>query len=107
MPVLISNPYDFADFVEQLNNSDILDIALHNRPNTEYTVETIPATSFYLYHLNEFPIGCTLTHIPDFIRHNRAINILQKDTNSKPYTDNFCFFLKMFSYTLWFTSNRS
>jgi hypothetical protein len=31
-PVLISNPYDFADFVEQLNNSDILDYALCNSP---------------------------------------------------------------------------
>ena len=56
-PLLINNRTDFDRFLETLRNTSILDTALHNRPNTEYTVETVPATSFYLYHLNAFPIG--------------------------------------------------
>lgn len=34
----------------------LLDYALHARPNTKWVVETIPYTSFCLYHLNEFPL---------------------------------------------------
>jgi hypothetical protein len=57
VPKLINNRQDFNSFIDDLTNSDILEFAQHNRPNTKYTVETIPATSFYIYHLNEFPIG--------------------------------------------------
>ncbi|XP_059173677.1 uncharacterized protein LOC131954161 [Physella acuta] len=57
LPKLINNRVDFKDFLEHLNTSDILNYAQHNRPNTKYAVEIIPATTFYLYHLNEFPIG--------------------------------------------------
>ena len=56
-PLLINNRTDFDRFLETLRNTSLLDTALHNRPNTEYTVEAIPATSFYIYHLNSFSIG--------------------------------------------------
>ena len=56
-PLLVNNRDDFETFLATLRETNILDTALHNIPNTEYTVETVPATSFYLYHLNAFPIG--------------------------------------------------
>ena len=56
-PRLINNIHDFHSFIEHLNETDILDIGLQNRPNTNYHVEAIPATSFYIYHLNDYPVG--------------------------------------------------
>ena len=56
-PLLINNRTDFDRFLETFRDTGLLDTALHNRPNTEYTIETVPATSFYIYHLNSFSIG--------------------------------------------------
>jgi uncharacterized C2H2 Zn-finger protein len=56
LPKLIHNRQDFKDFLHHLNNADILNYAQHTRPNTKYAVEVIPATTFFLYHLNEYPI---------------------------------------------------
>jgi hypothetical protein len=57
VPTLINNRKDFDAFLSHLHESDILNIAHNNRPNTKYVVESIPATSFYIYHIQEYPIG--------------------------------------------------
>jgi uncharacterized C2H2 Zn-finger protein len=56
LPKLIHNRQDFKEFLDHLNNADILNYAQHTRPNTKYMVEVIPATTFFLYHLNEYPL---------------------------------------------------
>lgn len=50
-PVLIACKDDLYAFLSLLSESDILDTACQSRPNTKYSVELVPATSFYLYHL--------------------------------------------------------
>jgi transposase-like protein len=57
VPKLINNRKDFDAFLSHLHESDILNFTQHNRPNTKYVVEAIPATSFYFYHIHYFPIG--------------------------------------------------
>ena len=92
-PVLINNKHDFQTFLSQLQNQDHLENAQSLRPNSKYSVEAIASTSFYVSHLCDFPIGCCLSDLPDFLSNNKAIYTLQKDyAHSFSYTDNLCFF---------------
>ncbi|BFZ13860.1 hypothetical protein BsWGS_16899 [Bradybaena similaris] len=93
-PVLISNRADFDAFLTDIADVDAFSYALHSRPDTKWLVEGLPATSFYIFHLNDFPIGClTDEEIPPSIRNNQNIYILQRDANNpKDYDDNKCVF---------------
>ena len=49
--------------------------------------------TFYVYKLPDHIIGAPTTSLPDFIKENRAIVSLERNSSSKkPYRDNLCFF---------------
>ncbi|BFZ06709.1 hypothetical protein BsWGS_09748 [Bradybaena similaris] len=92
-PVLIGNKSDFAAFVDELKQTEPLSIAFLVRENTKWQLESLAATSFFLYHLNEFPIGCLTEELPPHLRNNRYIFTLQRDAhNGNQYEDGKCFF---------------
>ena len=92
-PRLIQSKQDFLSFLEEINDQDILTHVRKERPNSHYSVEKVMATSFYVYHLSDFPIGCACEDVPSFLLTNPFLHTLQKDENhSHPYRDGLCFF---------------
>ena len=80
-PELIENDADFDCFISDLNETEPLTIASLSRPDTKYSVEAVPATSFYVYHIIDHPIGCLLDALPSHIKDNQGINVLQYDSH--------------------------
>lgn len=94
-PRLINDPEDFQQFVEELNQTDVLEYARQQRPDSKWTVHSVVATTFFINPLADFPIGCggDETTLPDSIVHRSGINSLVRDyTHSFLYADNLCFF---------------
>ena len=76
----------------ELNEQDLLGHVQRERPDSRYFVQSIMVTSFYLNPLPDYPIGCAC-ELPDFIRNNPFLHILQNDEHhSFLYEDNLCFF---------------
>lgn len=91
-PRLVRDFRDFVSFLEELENTDILDHVRKQKPNSKYTVQAIMATSFYIYPVG-FHIGCCSEDLPQATLYNKHIYCLQSDPlRKKPYTDNLCFF---------------
>lgn len=92
-PRLISSKPDFLSFLSELNDYDILGHVQRERPNSRYSVQAIMSTSFYVYPLADFPIGCACDDLPDFIANNPFLHTLQRDENHGFwYKDGLCFF---------------
>ena len=91
-PHLISNQNDFNTFLSDLTEIDHLEHCRLQRPDTKWTVHSISNTSFYLYPLKEFPIGCCLSAIPNHIKLSKGVYSLEKDKHTGlRYSDNLCF----------------
>ena len=92
-PSVINNRHDFRNFIDNLNNTDSLEYARQQRPDTKWTVNNIVATTFFVNPLEDFPIGSVGDLIPDSIKNNKYIFTLTKDKHHNfEYTDNLCFF---------------
>jgi hypothetical protein len=92
-PRLINSKQDFTSFLDEIQDTDILGHVQKERPSSNYAVEKIMSTSFYLYPLSDFPIGCGCDDLPPFITNNRFIHTLQKDENHGfVYQDGLCLF---------------
>ena len=92
---LFTAPHQIVDrashetFIQVLLQSDYLEYARQQRPNTKWTVHRITNISFYVYPLRDFPIGCQHTALPEYIKRNRAIIVGKEETATK---DNLCLF---------------
>lgn len=56
-PILICNKPEFLSFISEVQSHDAVEHALNERPHSKYVVVAIMSTSFYVYPLNDFPIG--------------------------------------------------
>ena len=71
--------------------SDILQWAVAQRPNSDWICEMVTNATFFLNRIDDHPIGCVGVALPDYVKHNKAIVGLEKDRKTT-YNDNLCLF---------------
>ena len=93
MPLLISDEADFLRFLERLNDTDVLEYAKKQRPDSAWMVRSVVSTSVYINPLRDYPLGCCDHPLPQALLQNEYVNCLVIDANhGKAYSDNLCFF---------------
>ena len=93
-PSLITNRDDFDRFLARIQESDILQWAVAQRPNSDWVCEHVTNATFFLNRIVDHPIGCVGINLPDYVKNNKAIFGLEKDCYRKTtYNDNLCLFL--------------
>ena len=91
-PSLITNRDDFESFLEQIRESDILQWAVAQRPNSDWVCEHVTNATFFFNRIVDHPIGCVGVTLPDYVKNNKAIVGLAKDEHGAIYNDNLCLF---------------
>ena len=91
-PSLITNRGDFDRFLERIHQPDILQWAISQRPNSDWVCERVTNATFFLNKIVHHPIGCVGVTLPDYLKHNKAIVGLEKDSHGVIYRDNICLF---------------
>ena len=92
-PSLITNRGDFDRFLARIQESDILQWAIAQRPNSDWVCEHVTNATFFLNRIVQHPIGCVGVTLPDYLKHNKAIVGLEKDHHrNATYNDNLCLF---------------
>ena len=91
-PSLVTNIETFEAFLERIYEQDILQWAVAQRPNSEWVCSSVTNVTFFVNRILQHPIGCVGVSLPTYLKRNRAIVVLEKDHNAKPYFDNLCLF---------------
>ena len=92
-PSLITNRGDFDRFLARIQESDILQWAIAQRPNSDWVCEHVTNATFFLNRIVQHPIGCVGVTLPDYLKHNKAVVGLVKDHHrNATYNDNLCLF---------------
>ena len=92
-PSLITNRGDFDRFLARIQESDILQWAIAQRPNSDWVCEHVTNATFFLNRIVQHPIGCVGVALPDYVKNNKAIVGLVKDHyRTRTYNDNICLF---------------
>ena len=92
-PPLIANRDDFDRFLARIAESDILQWAITQRPNSDWVCEHVTNVTFFLNKILQHPIGCVGIDLPDYVKNNKAVVGLEKDHyRTRTYNDNLCLF---------------
>ena len=91
-PSLITNRGDFDRFLARIQESDILQWAVAQRPNSDWVCEHVTNATFFVNKIEDHPIGCVGVTLPDYVKNNKAIVGLAKDEHGAIYNDNLCLF---------------
>ena len=91
-PSLITNRGDFDRFLERIHQPDILQWAVAQRPNSDWICEMVTNATFFVNRIEDYPIGCVDVNLPDYVKRNKAIVRLDKDSHGVIYRDNLCLF---------------
>ena len=91
-PALITNRADFQSFQERIQEPDLLNWAVSQRPNSDWICEMVTNVTFFINRIVDHPIGCVGLVIPDYVKNNKAIIGLEKDHYGAVYRDNLCLF---------------
>ena len=91
-PSLITNRADFDRFLARIQESDILQWAIAQQPNSDWVCEHVTNAAFFLNKIIQHPIGCVDVVLPDYVKNNKAIVGLTKDEHGVTYNDNLCLF---------------
>ena len=91
-PHLITNVQDYEDFLKSIEQKDVLQYAINNRPNSSWTCQLVTNVTFFVNHTRDHPIGAPRTTLPGYIKNNKAIVSLDKDTRGVRYDDGLCIF---------------
>ena len=90
-PRLIRNQRDLQNLINHLAAKDFPSLLKEQRPNTKWVIERIVNLRIHLI-ITTYPLGKPL-HLPDYIKNNRYVIGLEKDTNNAiRYKDHLCFF---------------
>ena len=77
-PSLITNRDDFDRFLARIQESDIRQWAVAQRPNSDWVCEFVTNATFFLNRIIHHPIGCVGIDLPDYVKYNKAIVGLEK-----------------------------
>ena len=91
-PSLITNRDDFESFLERIRESDILQWAISQRPNSDWVCELVTNATFFLNKIVDHPIGCVGVNLPTYVKNNKSIIGLETDSHGVIYIDNLCLF---------------
>ena len=92
-PALITNRADFESFQERIQEPDLLNWAVSQRPNSDWICEMVTNVTFFVNKILQHPIGCVDVILPDYVKRNKAIVGLVKDHyRNATYNDNLCLF---------------
>ena len=92
-PSLIANRGDFDRFLARIAESDILQWAITQRPDSDWVCEHVTNVTFFINRIAQHPIGCVGVALPDYVKRNKAIVGLEKDHHHNAiYRDNLCLF---------------
>ena len=91
-PALITNRADFDRFLERIHESDILQWAITQRPNSDWVCVLVTNVTFFVNRILQHPIGCVGINLPTCVKRNKAIIGLEKNHHSAAYRDNLCLF---------------
>ena len=91
-PSLVTNSQTFDRFLARIAESDILQWAIAQRPNSDWVCELVTNVTFFLNKIVQHPIGCVDITLPDYVKRNKAIVGLEKDDHNAIYRDNLCLF---------------
>ena len=95
-PSLITNADTFENFLERINEPDILKWALNQRPNSDWVVEIVTNATIFVNRILQHPIGCVGIVLPPHVKYNQSVTGLAKDHHGRPYVDNLCLFRCMY-----------
>ena len=84
-PSLITNSKDFDEFLERIRETDVLQWAIAQRPDSAWVCELVTNATFFVNRIIDHPIGCVGLTLPAYVKKN-------KPNHSKRYTDNLCLF---------------
>ena len=93
-PSLITNSKDFDKFLERIRETDVLQWAINQRPDSAWVCELVTNVTFFVNRIIDHPIGCVgMTDLPMYIKRNKAVIALEKEpVHAKRYNDNLCLF---------------
>ena len=91
-PSLITNRDDFDRFLARIQESDILQWAVAQRPNSDWVCELVTNATFFLNKIVDHPIGCVGVNLPTYVKNNKSIIGLETDSHGVIYIDNLCLF---------------
>ena len=92
-PSLVTNSQTFNAFLERIKETDVLQSAIAQRPNSDWVVELVTNVTFFLNRIIHHPIGFVGVTLPDYLKHNKAVVGLEKDHHrNATYNDNICLF---------------
>ena len=93
-PSLITNSKDFDKFLERIRETDVLQWAINQRPDSSWVCELVTNVTFFVNRIIDHPIGCVgMTDLPMYIKRNKAVIALDTEPQySKRYNDNLCLF---------------
>ena len=89
-PALITNRADFDSFLERIHESDILQWAITQRPNSDWLCVLVTNVTFFVNRILQHPIGCVGINLPTYVKRNKVVIGLEKDHNGAVYRDNMC-----------------
>ena len=87
-PALITNRADFDSFLEKIHESDILQWAITQRPNSDWLCVLVTNVMFFVNRILQQPIGCVGINLPTYVKRNKAVIGLEKDHHGAVYRDN-------------------
>ena len=102
-PALITNRADFESFQERIQEPDLLNWAVSQRPNSDWICETVTNVTFFVNKIVHHPIGCVGVTLPTYVKNNKAIVGLVKDHHrNATYNDNMCLFRCLALHQGWY-----
>ena len=92
-PSLITNSTDFDGFLERIRETDVLQWAINQRPDSAWVCELVTNVTFFVNRIIDHPIGCVgMTALPMYIKNKAIIGLEKEGNNNKRYSDNLCLF---------------
>ena len=91
-PALITNRADFERFQERIQEPDLLNWAVSQRPNSDWICEMVTNVTFFVNRIEDHPIGCIGFNLPTYVKNNKSIIGLETDSHGVIYIDNLCLF---------------
>ena len=93
-PSLVTNSKDFDKFLERIRETDVLQWAINQRPDSAWVCELVTNVTYFVNRIIDHPIGCVgMTDLPMYIKRNKAVIALEKEpVHAKRYNDNLCLF---------------
>lgn len=91
-PVTVGSRADIPKVFRSIEQYDLLEYCIQQRPNSKYGVLMITNALFYVNKIKQFPIGCHGVHLPEYLRRKRTLINFVKDRHGRNFDDNMCLF---------------